>query len=213
LAKTSQLTGQTPEATQLGKTEQITGQPSETTDFYTIPNAEMDQVTAKQNADFYTIPNSEMDEVNARAAEAQANVDDVVSEGEAKIAGLEAETASAQTSVDTVAAESEGTDIKGLDSASSRVIRMIPGLREAQRIYRGLGALSEGSLMGGLGLLLVAYSIYKQISAYLEEQKQQQAEYKKTIMELRGFTTSTEFTSWQTGQRQAIEGYRSGIIP
>jgi hypothetical protein len=170
----------------LEKTGELTGQAPGATDFYTIPNSEMDQLTAKQNADFYTIPNSEMDEINARAAETQANVDDVVS---------------------------KGTEIKGLDSASSRVIRMIPGLREAQRIQRGLGALSEGSVMGVVGLLMVAYSIYKQISAYLEEQKQQQAEYKQAIMEIRGFTTSAEFTAWQTGQRQAIEGYRNGIIP
>lgn len=283
LAKTSQLTGQTPEATQLGKTEQITGQPGETTGFYTIPNAEMDQVAAKQNADFYTIPNSEMDEIRARAAEAQANVGDAVvestrrltdlegeteqakinvaiavsdskqkleelkvdvepsevdtSDATVKLDDLEAKTAEAKANVDDVVSESEqkldalkndadatitetddmvaseGGEIKGLDSASSRVIRMIPGLREAQRIQRSIGLLSEGSIMGGLGLLLVAYSIYKQISSMLEQQQQQRDELQKAIMEIRGFTTSAQFLAWQEGQRQLIEGYRSGIIP
>ena len=109
---------------------------------------------------------------------------------------------------------SKSDEIKGLDSASSRIIRMIPGLREAQRIQRSLGALSEGSIMGGLGLLLVAYSIYRQISAMLEEQKKQAEEYRRMVMEARGFTLTSEFTRWQDDQRRAIENaYRPGVIP
>jgi hypothetical protein len=310
LEKTGRLTGQTPEATQLEETKQLTKQTPE-------------------EAQFYTIPNSEMDAINAKAAEAQANVDSVVSEGEAKIAGLEAETASAQTggevdtsdataklddleahvaeaeanvddtvatgtakltdleaeteqaktnvasvytipnsemeqvlseeeikrqidgidsvylralevagdvenvkaNVDDVVSESEqkldtlkgevdatqtetddvvaseGGEIKGLDSASSRVIRMIPGLREAQRIQRSLGALSAGSVMGVVGLLMVAYQIYKQVAAYLEEQKQLQIEYRQAIMEARNFTTIAQVKAWQADQDRIMRGY------
>jgi hypothetical protein len=156
---------------------------------------------------------AKLDDLEAHAAEVEANVDDTMATGTVKLDNLEVETEVAKTSVDDVATESEGMDIKGLDSASHRIIRMIPGLREAQRIQRSLGALSEGSIMGVLGLLLVAYSIYKEISRMLAEQQQQADEYKKEIMEIRGFTMSAQFEKWQEDQRRIIEGYRSGIIP
>ena len=164
----------------LEKTGQLTGQTSSTSDVYTIPNSEMEQATAKQNADFFTIPNSEMDDLTSKAETAKQTADAVLSKGD---------------------------EIKGLDGAASRVIRMIPGLREAQRIQRSIGLLSEGSLMGGLGLLMVAYSIYRQISAYLEEQKQQQAEYQKAIMDIRGFTTSAQFKTWEDNQNRVSRNY------
>lgn len=172
----------------LAKSEQLTGQTGQT----------------PEQAQFYTIPSSEMANIN----KPYMNAPDFA----AFYRNLDKQGAAAKQNADNIINE-EGEQIKGLENASSRVIRMIPGLREAQRIQRGLGALSEGSIMGVMGLLMVAYSIYRQISAYLEEQKRQQAEFKKTIMGLQGFTTSAEFTAWQTGQRQAIEGYRSGIIP
>ena len=215
LAKTSQLTGQTQESLESGsrplssQVQAIYGKEQ----FYTIPNSEMAQASAKQNIDFFTLPNSEMEELNAQVEETQANVDEVVADSKEKLDGVLADVEEAEAQTDDVVA-SEGTEIKGLESASSRVIRMIPGLREAQRIQRSLGALSAGSLVGVVGLLMVAYSIYRQISAMLEEQKQQQADYKKTIMDVRGFTTSAQFIAWQAGQRQAIENsYRPGIIP
>ena len=203
--------------------------------------AELEAARNQQNIDFTTLPNSEMDELNAKAVETQANVDDVVADSKEKLDFVKQESdaikdaiadaiadtdqtlsdqqvkvASARLMVDDVddVVESEGTEIKGLESASSRVIRMIPGLREAQRITRSIGTLSEGSVMGVVGLLMVAYSIYRQINAMLEEQKQQQADYQKAIIEIRGFTTVAQFTQYQDNQRRAIENsYRPGIIP
>jgi hypothetical protein len=137
-----------------------------------------------------------------------------VSESEAKLDGVKADAEAAKTSVDEVAAESEGTDIKGIDSASHRIIRMIPGLREAQRLQHSLALVSAGSVMGILGLLMVAYSIYRQISAMLEEQQQQRNDYNKAIMEARGFTTLSQIEQYKESQRKAIENsYRPGIIP
>ena len=217
----------------LAKSEQLTGQTPQEGQFYTIPSSEMAEITKRETTDFYTIPNTEMDELNAKAAETQANVDDVVSESEQKLDFVKAETDAVKDAIADAVADADqslsdqqvkaaaaaltvddvSTEIKGLESASSRVIRMIPGLREAQRIHRSIGMVSEGSVMGVLGLLMVAYSIYRQISSMLEEQKQQQAEYKKTIMDVRGFTTSAQFTQWQENQSRLIEGYRLRIIP
>ena len=168
LAKTAQLTGQTPTETEA--------------EFYVMPAAEMENLEkpymhAPDFAAFYRNLDKEADAAKEKA-------DDVLG---------------------------KSGEIKGLDSASSRVIRMIPGLREAQRIYRSLGALSEGSIMGALGLLMVAYSIYRQISAMLAEQEQQRLEYRRMVMEARGFTLISEFERWKEDQTRIINGYRTTL--
>jgi chromosome segregation ATPase len=213
LAKTSQLTGQTatPESGNVFSENKFAGYIAPPPGNYGPLYEEVRNMQPMQvDTSDATV---KLDDLEAHAAEAKANVDDVVSESEQKLDGVNVNVEAAKTEVDDVVAL-EGGEIKGLDSASSRVIRMIPGLREAQRIQRSIGLLTEGSIMGVVGLLLVAYQIYQKISAMLAEQQQLRDEYKKTVMEIRGFTTSAQFTAFQTGQRQAIENsYRPGIIP
>lgn len=171
----------------LEKTGQLTSGTAspEQGEFYTIPNSEMEQL----NQPYMQTPDlgGFYDNLDRQAEAAKKKADDLIS--------------------------TEGEEIKGLESASSRVIRMIPGLREAQRLKNSLGQISAGNITGVIGLLMLAYSIYRQISAMLEEQKQQQADYQKAVMEVRGLTTSAQFTSWKEGQRQTFEGYRTNIIP
>ena len=194
----------------LEKTSQLTGQTAtDTGQFYTIPNSEMNQ---QEETDFYVIPNAELEELNAQAEETQSKVDDVVAESEQKLADVQSDIDDTETEADDLVM-TEGTKMKGLESASNRITRMIPGLREAYRIKVGLGYLSQGSLLGVVGLLMVAYSIYRQISSYLEEQKQQQAEIRQAVMAIQNFTTTAQFQTWQENTDRAIRGYQTGHIP
>lgn len=107
----------------------------------------------------------------------------------------------------------EGRKIKGVETSANRIIRMIPGLREANRLRRSIRQLSVGNISGVVTILMLALSIYRQVASMMEEQKRQQEEYKRSVMEIRGFTTSAQFEAWQKQQRHLQEAYRSGIIP
>mgnify|MGYP000377393312 CR=1 FL=1 len=142
---------------------------------------------------------------------AKTQVDGVVRSSEADLEGISARSVVAEAKVGAVL--SEGSEIKGLESASSRIIRMLPGLREADRLKRSIGQISEGNVVGVLSLLMLAYSIYRQISSYLEQQKREQLEYQKAIMQTKNFTTAEQFQVWQADQNRAIRGFGTGIIP
>jgi hypothetical protein len=107
----------------------------------------------------------------------------------------------------------EGRQIKGLEQSTKRIFSMLPGLREADRLQTNLKTLSAGNIAGVIGILMLALSIYRQVASMMEEQKRQQEEYKRSVMEIRGFTTSAQFEAWQKQQRHLQEAYRSGIIP
>lgn len=107
----------------------------------------------------------------------------------------------------------EAPKIKGLEQSAKRIASMLPGLREANRLQTNLKALSAGNIVGVIGILMLALSIYRQVASMMEEQKRQQEEYKRSVMEIRGFTTSAQFEAWQKQQRHLQEAYRSGIIP
>src|SRR3972149_446005 len=161
----------------------------------------------------FIIPASEMANLEA----ARENVDEVVAEGEEKLEKLDADVETTKTKLLDV----EGTylhlggdqGIKGLERSAARITRMLPGLSEAYRFHRSLFWLKEGSVFGAFTLLLLAWSIYKKVAGMLEEQKRQQEQFKKEIMEIREFTTSAEFQRWQENQRRLIEGYRTGRFP
>jgi hypothetical protein len=147
-------------------------------------------------------------ELSQEAEAAGAAVDNVVAEKKADLKGLEGEADAAEQQADDLIA-GEGTEIKGLESASSRIIRMIPGLREAHRLKVALGEISAGNIVGVIGVLMLAYSIYKQVVTLMEEQKRQQLEYQQTIMQIRGYEHESQFTAWL----QTQDNYRTGVIP
>ena len=104
---------------------------------------------------------------------------------------------------------SKTPEIKGVESSANRIIRMIPGLREANRLYKDINMISSGNLLGVIGLLTVAISIYQQVAGMLEDQKRQQEQYQQEVMQLRGFTTASEFQNWQASQQQSMENWRT----
>lgn len=117
-------------------------------------------------------------------------------------------TDSATSKVKTLLA-GEGREIKGVETSANRIIRMIPGLREANRLKRNVDLLSGGSVMGVLGILLLAYSLYQQINRIIEEQQRQKEEYKREIMRAQNLTSQSQYQTWQTQQETALANYRN----
>ena len=195
----------------LDKQAQLTGQaPAEAEQPYIIPVSEMESLEKPyMNAPDFSAFYRGLDQ---RTAEAKANVDDTVAESEIKLENLKREASDAVNEAEGEVAN-VGTQIRGLESTSRRVIRMIPGLREAQRLTRSMELLSAGNLMGVAGLLMVSWSIYRQMSSMMDAQKQQDTDYRRMIMEARGFKQVSQYKSWQEDQNRLDRGYMTTTIP
>lgn len=57
------------------------------------------------------------------------------------------------------------------------------GYVEANRLKTSIGALSVGNLVSVVGILMLVLSIYRQVSAVLEDQKRQRLEYQRMDMD------------------------------
>jgi len=102
-----------------------------------------------------------------------------------------------------------GTQIKGMEAAGHRIIRMIPGLREADRLQRGLGQLSMGNIMGALTIALLAYSILMQVKRMYDEQKRQQEEFEREVRQSRGYMAREEYLQWEREQTIGVVASRT----
>ena len=121
-------------------------------------------------------------------------------------------TDSATSKVKTLLA-GEGREIKGVETSANRIIRMIPGLREANRLRRSIGQLSAGNIVGAVGLFMLAIRIYRMIDQYYKKLEQEKQDYQRQIMEISKFTTAAQFKDWETNQRQIIDNYiKNGVI-
>lgn len=192
---------------------------------YIMSPEETAQITLREQP--YIIGVDEM-ELIEKAEAAKQHVDDIISESELQLVELNAEAEAVKTAVAEAVSEAEDDlteaqikmataklmvedevgGIKGLETSANRIIRMVPGLREASRLQRSLSLLQTGNIAGVLGVIMLAYSLYRQISAMMEEQKKQQMEYRRDVMEARGFTLTSEFDRWKEEQRQLSEQYR-----
>jgi len=141
------------------------------------------------------------------------NVDD--SSLEAALARLEESNSRIDKDVTVVAAkteqlvEKEGSEIKGMEAAGHRIIRMIPGLREVDRLQRGLGQISAGNVMGLVGLFFVAMRLIKMLNQYFDKIKQQAQEMEAYVREARGFTTHEQYAQWQAQQKEGMRATRN----
>lgn len=121
-------------------------------------------------------------------------------------------TDSATSKVKTLLA-GEGREIKGVETSANRIIRMIPGLREANRLRRSIRQLSAGNIVGAVGLFMLAIRIYRMIDQYYKKLEQEKQDYQRQIMETSKFTTAAQFKDWETNQRQIIDNYiKNGVI-
>ncbi|MCL1977598.1 MAG: hypothetical protein FWG55_05825 [Candidatus Bathyarchaeota archaeon] len=106
-----------------------------------------------------------------------------------------------------------GTQIKGVEAAGHRIIRMIPGLREADRLQKSIGQLSTGNIMGALTITLLAYNIIMQVKRLYDEQKRQQEQYTREVMQSRGYTTQQEYQQWEKQQNAGAAASRTRNTP
>lgn len=116
-------------------------------------------------------------------------------------------TDSATSKVKTLLA-GEGREIKGVESSANRIIRMIPGLREANRLQRSIRQLSDRNIVGAVGLFMLAIRIYRMIDQYYKKLEQEKQDYQRQIMEIRGYTRESEYNEWLSLQKD----YRSRPI-
>ena len=129
-----------------------------------------------------------------------------------KLSDFQNTTDSATSKVKTLLA-GEGREIKGVETSANRIIRMIPGLREANRLRRSIGQLSAGNIVGAVGLFMLAIRIYRMIDQYYKKLEQEKQDYQRQIMETSKFTTAAQFKDWETNQRQIIDNYiKNGVI-
>lgn len=128
---------------------------------------------------------------------------------------FENKTLNAKTNAQDVIVE-EGSKIQGLNYSVRRIVSQMPILREAYSYAEQLKRIDKfgiNSLGGAVSILFLALNIYNLVTRMIEEQKQQKEQYEEAIMELRGFTTKTQFNYWQDSQQKILNKYRSGIIP
>lgn len=124
-----------------------------------------------------------------------------------KLSDFQNTTDSATSKVKTLLA-GEGREIKGVETSANRIIRMIPGLREANRLRRSIGQLSDRNIVGAVGLFMLAIRIYRMIDQYYKKLEQEKQDYQRRIMEIRGYTRESEYNEWLSLQKD----YRSRPI-
>jgi hypothetical protein len=103
--------------------------------------------------------------------------------------------------------------ITGLETAANRLMRRVPGLHEVERLQKNILKFDIGNIGGIVSIVMIAYSLFMKLTSALAEQERIKAEFQTAVMDAQGFTTSSQFTNWQNTQTQAIQGYRSKIIP
>ncbi len=103
------------------------------------------------------------------------------------------------------------TEIKGLEQSAKRIVNMLPGLREAYQLQRSIKWLSTGNIVGIFGLVMMALNIYRAVSAMFEEQKKQQEEYQRAVMQLRELN-ATQYQRYEESQRMALESWKTKTI-
>jgi hypothetical protein len=109
--------------------------------------------------------------------------------------------------------KTKGPELKGLNSLITQISSRIPGLREANQLASPLRRLTALDLSSVAGLLSVSFVLVQLVTQMMAEQKQQQEEIRKLVMDSQGFTKRSEFNSWQETQRRSLQDYRTGVIP
>jgi hypothetical protein len=154
-------------------------------------------------------------ELQAKAAEVKTEVDDTVVEVEQKLEDVEAKTSTAKTEAVTMIQE-EGDGLNGLNYSMRRITAQLPGIRDAYRLVENMRRIERFGLtsIGGVtSLLFLALSIYQMIQSVLNQQKQQNEEYRNMIMDAENLTTKSEFDKWQQENSRVADAYRNYIIP
>ena len=136
-----------------------------------------------------------------------------LSTAQATVDKLKGEVSETKSSIVNLVNFGKSSDIKGLQSATYRITRMLPGLREGHRLAIGLKNISLGNVVGFVSLATLIISIAQQVANWFEEQRRQQEEFKQAVMQSQNFTTTVQFQQWERQQKQAIENYRNGVIP
>jgi len=136
-----------------------------------------------------------------------------LSTAQAKVNQLKNDVKDTTSATEKLMSLSKTTDVKGLQSAAYRISRMIPGLREANRLAVGLKNFSAGNVVGLVSIAFLILRIYQTIKSLLDAQRREQEQFRQDVIQMQNFTSVGQFNNWQMQQRQAVESYRTGVIP
>lgn len=136
-----------------------------------------------------------------------------LSTAQAKVNQLKNDVKDTTSATEKLMSLSKTTDVKGLQSAAYRITRMIPGLREANRLAVGLKNFSAGNVVGLVSIAFLILRIYQTIKSMLDAQRREQEQFRQDVIQMQNFTSIGQFNNWQMQQRQAVESYRTGVIP
>jgi len=109
--------------------------------------------------------------------------------------------------------EDSGFKIKGLETAVHRVARMIPGVREIDRVYKNVGRAQSGYLvMAAINMYLIANRVVRMINDYYERLKRERQEMEAIIRKGRDIQTHSEYVEWSSQQKTAMKASRTRNI-
>ena len=103
-------------------------------------------------------------------------------------------------------------DLKGMNMAARRIMRQVPGLREASRLLSLIKM--QMRIAPAVFALLMAWQTVRMIISWLGEREREAKEFRRMIMEARGFRTKSQFDNWlEEDKRRTAEAYRSVVPP
>jgi len=109
--------------------------------------------------------------------------------------------------------ESSVFKIKGLETAVHRVARMIPGVREVDRVYKNAGRMSAGYFaMAAINLYLIANRVIRMINDHYEKKKREEQVLEAKLREARNIQSHGEYGEWKSQQKMAMTASRTRNI-
>jgi hypothetical protein len=106
----------------------------------------------------------------------------------------------------------ESSDIKGTNLLVRRTVAQLPGVREAYHLVMLIRTMLRVS--PEIALILGAWMAGRAFVDWLQGGVREAEEYRKMIMEARGFTKKSQYADWQRQAetiRQNSEAYRGGV--
>jgi hypothetical protein len=147
-------------------------------------------------------------------AEAKAQVEETVTESKQKLNAVKSEADAAKTDAEATVSR-EGKALNGLNYSVRRITSQIPILRETEQLVKSIQRVEGfglGSIGGLTGIVFLALSVYQMLRSALDEQKQQQEEYRQLITQ-QGDLTTAQYNTWANEQQRALDYYRTKTIP
>jgi hypothetical protein len=104
----------------------------------------------------------------------------------------------------------ERENIKGMNLATRRIMRQVPGLRAVSRLLSLIKL--QMRIAPAAFALIIAFQALRTIISWLEGREREAREYRMMIREYRGLTSRRQVEAWiEEDKRRTQESYRSAV--